>query len=143
MAAPIRESEPQAQIEPVRDEPTLAAALAAVDELEPDPAEAPLLASLGLDGALRHFAAWRDGAPAGLVSTFVSESTLTLTTLAVAPGRRRRGIGRALVLHALSAAAGCEVALLAPTPGTIPFYAALGFELYRFPPDRAYYTPFG
>ncbi len=139
MAAPIGAGEALEEISPVTDADTLAAALRAGGE--DDAGEAALLASLGFAGPLRHHAAWRDGEPVGLVSTFVSGDTLTLTALAVAPAHRRRGIGRSLVLHALRGGADLDVALLAPTPGTIPFYAALGFTLYRFPPDRTFYTP--
>ena len=68
---------------------------------------------------------------------------MTLTDLGVAPAHRRRGIGRALMLHALRAghAAGARHALLAPTPATVPFYADLGFSLGRCPPDHAFYLP--
>jgi GNAT superfamily N-acetyltransferase len=127
-------------IAPIEDEATLRAALAATDELEPDAGEAALLASLGLSGdrSLRHFAAFRDGAPVGLVSTFSSASALTITNLAVAPEWRRRGLGRALVRHVARG-----LTLLAPTPATIPFYEGLGFRLLRFPPDRTFYTPAG
>ena len=54
-----------------------------------------------------------------------------------------RGIGRALVLHALhhGRSQGCRLALLDPTPATVPFYEALGFALERFPPGRSFYLP--
>lgn len=108
--------------------------------------ELALLTSLGLgDGRpLRRYAARRHGRPVGMASAFATASTLNLTDLVVAPGERRRGIGRALVLHALRAggAAGSTRAVLAPTPATIPFYAPIGFRLGRLPPDRCFYTPF-
>jgi GNAT superfamily N-acetyltransferase len=108
--------------------------MAAVEALEEDPREAALLASLGFDGPLRHYAALRHGAPVGIASTFAWRSTVTLTQLAVAPAWRRRGIGRALVQHT-------GATLLAPTPATIPFYEALGFRLLRYPADRTFYVP--
>jgi GNAT superfamily N-acetyltransferase len=123
-------------ISPVGDEPSLRAAMEAVGALEYDAREVALLASLGFDGPLRHYAAVRDGAPVGIASTFAWRETVTLTQLAVAPAWRRRGIGRALVQHVARG-----VTLLAPTPATIPFYAALGFRLLRCPPDRAFYLP--
>jgi GNAT superfamily N-acetyltransferase len=77
----------------------------------------------------------------GSASAFTAAATLTLTDLAVVAAERRSGIGRALVLHALreGAAAGSTLAVLAPTPATVPFYEALGFTLRRFPPDRVFY----
>ncbi len=127
-----------AAIAAILDAATLRAAMEAVDELEFEPREAALLASLGFDGPLRHFAALRDGAPVGIATTFAWRRTVTLTQLAVAPAWRRRGIARELVRHALRDA---PLALLAPTPATVPFYSALGFRLLRYPVDRAFYTP--
>jgi GNAT superfamily N-acetyltransferase len=132
----VRDDDARADIVAIRDGATLRAAMAAVDELEFDAREAALLASLGFDGPLRHYAAVRDGAPVGIASTFAWRETVTLTQLAIAPGWRRRGIGRALVQHVARG-----VTLLAPTPATIPFYAALGFRLLRYPPDRTFYLP--
>jgi GNAT superfamily N-acetyltransferase len=123
-------------IVPIGDEDILRAAMAAVDELEFDAREAALLASLGFDGPLRHYAALRDGAPAGLVSAFSWRETLTITNLAVAPRWRRQGIGRALMRHVSSGPT-----LLGPTPATVPFYEALGFRLLRYPADRTFYLP--
>jgi GNAT superfamily N-acetyltransferase len=111
-------------IAPVADEATLRAFV--------EPGEAALLASLGL----RHFAAWRDGEPVGLVSTFASPGALTITYLGVVPAWRRQGIGRALVRHVADG-----LTLLAPTPASIPFYERLGFRLLRCLPDRTFYTP--
>jgi GNAT superfamily N-acetyltransferase len=104
-----------------------------------------LVASLGVDAdaPLRHWTARLDGRGVGLVSVFVAGRTLLGVTLEVAPEHRLRGIGRALVRHALreGRAAGCTVAILAPTPASVPFYAGLGFTLERTPPDRSYYLP--
>ncbi|WP_028059621.1 GNAT family N-acetyltransferase [Candidatus Solirubrobacter pratensis] len=135
MAADTRR-EPGEGVVEITDADALRAALAAVDELEPGDGEAALLASLGFSGPMRHFAAVRDGEPVGLVSTFSAAGTLTITHLAVAPGRRRQGIGRALVGHAAHG-----LTLLGPTPATVPFYGRLGFRLLRFPPDRAFHVP--
>jgi GNAT superfamily N-acetyltransferase len=102
----------------------------------------PLLASLG-PGPLRHYAARLDGRPVGRASTFLASVALLGIDLHVASAERRRGIGRALVLHGLreGAVAGRTLALLAPTPATVPFYEDLGFTLGRFPPGRGFYTP--
>jgi GNAT superfamily N-acetyltransferase len=104
-----------------------------------------LVASLGVDAdaPLRHWIARLDGRAVGLVSVFVAGQTLLGVTLEVAPEHRLRGIGRALVGQALreGRAAGCTVAILAPTPASVPFYAGLGFTLERTPPDRSYYLP--
>ena len=84
--------------------------------------------------------ALRSGRAVGAVSAFTTASTLLLTRLGVVPAERRAGIGRALVLDALREAAsgGCSVALLSPTPATVPFYEALGFTLMRELPDRVF-----
>jgi GNAT superfamily N-acetyltransferase len=88
-------------------------------------------------------AARRDGREIGVVRGFADEATLVFRELAVVPSERLRGVGRALVGAALGdgAAAGCSLALVAPTPATVPFYEALGFALYRTLPDRVLYTP--
>jgi GNAT superfamily N-acetyltransferase len=126
------------EIAPIRDVASLAAALDDTDE-------AHLIASLGLDEAapLRHYAARLAARTVGIASVLVHGTTLAGIELAVAAGERRRGIGRALVLHALrkGAADGCSVATLPPTPATVPFFEALGFVLERYPPGRAVYTP--
>jgi GNAT superfamily N-acetyltransferase len=132
MAREIAETPPAGDaIALVVDEATLRAALGA---------DAALFASLGLaeDRPLRHYAAWREGRPVGVVSVFAAPAALLGVNLVVEPGWRRRGIGRTLVEHVLR---GAELAILAPTPATIPFYARLGFGLYRFPPGRVFYTP--
>jgi GNAT superfamily N-acetyltransferase len=135
-AADARGSAAAHEIVAIRDAATLRAAMAAVDELEFDDREAALLASLGFDGRLRHYAALRDAAPVGLVSMFSSAGALTITNLAVAPEYRRQGIGRTLMRHVSS-----ELTLLAPTPATVPFYEGLGFRLLRYPADRTFYVP--
>jgi GNAT superfamily N-acetyltransferase len=95
------------------------------------------------DASLRHYEARQAGEPVGVVSAFTVQPTLLLTELAVEPHARRQGIGRALVLHALrdGSSRGCRLALLDPTPATVPFYEALGFALERFPPGRNFYLP--
>jgi GNAT superfamily N-acetyltransferase len=135
-AVRLGDAGPGGDIVPIADAPALRAAMAAAEALDEDPREAALLASLGFDGPLRHYAARRDGAPVGIVSTFAWRETVTLTQLAVAPAWRRQGIGRALVQHVARG-----LTLLGPTPATVPFYEALGFRLLRVPADRAFYLP--
>ena len=133
----------------VCDRNELAEAGAGADTLDDDPEqrerELALLTSLGLadERPLRHHAARLRGRPVGIASTFLESSTLSLVELAVAATERRRGIGRALILHTLreGIAAGCTLALLSATRATTPFYEKLGFRLGRLPPDRAFYTP--
>ena len=137
------------EIAAVRDEAALRQALAAAGALDDDPQqgarELALLTSLGLGAGrpLQHRVALRSGRAVGAVSAFTTASTLLLTRLGVVPAERRAGIGRALVLDALREAAsgGCSVALLSPTPATVPFYEALGFTLMRELPDRVFYLP--
>ena len=110
-----------------------------------DSDDARLLASLGLQDAapLRLYAAVLAGRSVGVLSILIDGANAEVLELAVDPNQRRRGIGRALVLHALRAAsaAGCTAVTIGPTPATVPFYEALGLSLERYPPDRCYYTP--
>jgi GNAT superfamily N-acetyltransferase len=110
-----------------------------------DTDDAHLFTSLGLQDAapLRHYAALLAGRTVGVMSMLIDGATAEVLELAVDASERRRGIGRALVLHALreGAAAGCATATIGPTPATVPFYEALGLVLERYPPDRCYYTP--
>lgn len=141
------------EIELVGDVATLARALAVgavTGEDDPDAVaerarELALLGSLGLgaERPLRHYLALRAGEPVGFTSAFCAAGTVLLSELEVAPGARRGGVGRALVLRALSdaALAGCSAAVLGPTRGTRPFYERLGFAQGRYPADRTFYTP--
>jgi GNAT superfamily N-acetyltransferase len=126
------------EIAAIRDEFGLAEAM-------DDPDDARLWASLGLGDTapLRHYAARLDGRPVGVVTLLVDRASVAVLDAAVTASQRRRGIGTALVLHALreGAGAGASVATIAPTPATVPFYEALGLDLERYPPERAYYTP--
>jgi GNAT superfamily N-acetyltransferase len=137
------------KITSIRDAAQLAEAFAAANELDDDPEqreqELALLTSLGLgeDRPLQHYAARLHGRVVGSASAFAASARLALIDLGVAPAARRSGIGRALVLHALRKGkkAGCSLAVLSPTPATVPFYEGLEFTLGRFPPDRSFYTP--
>jgi GNAT superfamily N-acetyltransferase len=136
------------EITPIRDRARLADAVGAYeldDDSEQRERELALLTSLGVgdNRPLQHYASRLQGRIVGRASAFAASETLALTDLGVTPAARRSGIGRALLLHALrhGKKAGCSIAVLAPTPATIPFYEALGFTLGRFPPDRGFYTP--
>ncbi len=124
----------------IGDEASLAAALHNLRQ-------AKLLASLGLreDAPVRHYSAFLSGAVVGVASVLIDGTTVDVLELEVSPPARRRGIGRALLLHALreGLVAGCSVVVLAPTPASVPFYEELGLTLGRFPRDRAFYTPLG
>jgi GNAT superfamily N-acetyltransferase len=79
----------------------------------------------------------------GAASAFFMETTVLLTSVAVVPDARRRGIGRALAVARLREARerGCTTALLAPSPDGAKLYASLGFALGRQPAGHWFYCP--
>lgn len=85
------------------------------------------------------------GEVVGFASAFFGESIVVLTQIVVVDAAQRRGIGTALAHTRLREARerGCELAVLAPAPDGVPFYAALGFELHRSPPGHWFYLPCG
>jgi GNAT superfamily N-acetyltransferase len=93
---------------------------------------------------LRRTVALRNDRPIGAVTAFVTGDVLLLHELAVVEDERRRGIGRALVLGAVTEARsfGCQVAVLAPTPDGRKLAEALGFDVTPTPGDRWFYLPF-
>ena len=99
-----------------------------------------LYTSLGFDedSAVRLYVA-DDGAAAA----FYDPPTVLLTTVAVLPRSRRRGIGRALALARLDDARrrGCTKALLAPSPDGAKLYESLGFEYRRQPSGHWFHLP--
>lgn len=131
MAAPVAALDPGDAPREIVDEAALAAAYG-----RDDPAEVALLASLGFDGPLRHFTSSQSNA---FATTATADGVCTLVELWVAPSARRRGVGTALALGAF-AASGAELAVLAPTPATVPFFERLGFALEAYLPDRVFYT---
>ncbi len=156
--ADLRERLVRAGCRPERTAVSMAASLAdldlspcrAPDGLEIAPTtDAATLAGAGVElgrgdsTPVRHYAAHLAGRAVGVASVLVHGATFAGLELHVPVSDRRRGIGRALVLHALrqGRAAGCSVATIPPTPATVPFFQALGFVLERYPPDRALYTP--
>jgi ankyrin repeat protein/GNAT superfamily N-acetyltransferase len=90
-------------------------------------------------GAHTRYVARRDGRPVAIASTFGTGDTTVVLELAVLPEHRRQGIGRALMARALEGAA--EHVVLGPTPDSIPFYRALGFQLRPALRDRCFYSP--
>ncbi len=88
------------------------------------------------DGPLR-----RHVTAAGCATTFTEGDAVVLRELEVVPADRHRGIGRALVAHALRDArtGGAVTAIVAPTPESHAFYALLGFGEARIPRNRVFY----
>jgi GNAT superfamily N-acetyltransferase len=80
-----------------------------------------------------HLGAWRNGHPVGHAVVNVTSGRLGVAgiyDMGVAPGERRRGIGRALTLAALQLASsqGCAAATLNATADGELLYRALGFR---------------
>jgi GNAT superfamily N-acetyltransferase len=126
------------EIVAIHETQTLAEVL---DDLE----DAQLFASFGPQDAarLRHYAAQLAGRTVGAASVLIDGAISQVLRLEVHTDARQRGIGRALVVHALrgASAAGSTTMTIGPTPATVPFYEALGLTLERYPADRCYYTP--
>jgi GNAT superfamily N-acetyltransferase len=101
--------------------------------------------SLGLDSnePLRRLVALRGGRPVGMATGFLADRVLLLHDVAVVAHEQRRGIGRALTLELARWArvAGCEVAVLAPSPDGPKLAQSLGFQTAPTPPDRWFYLP--
>jgi GNAT superfamily N-acetyltransferase len=78
----------------------------------------------------RHLAVHHDGAIAGHVVVNPWRGVAGIYDMGVVPGRRRRGIGRALTLAAcrLARELGCGHAVLNATGEGEPLYRAVGFE---------------
>jgi GNAT superfamily N-acetyltransferase len=113
-------------------------------DLTPQAAPAGLELAVATEGDLRRHTATLDGHTVGdATALHVAPDLVAGVDLAVLRGARRRGIGRALVLAALRAARdeGATLAVLAPTPATVPFHEALGFVLERSAPDRVFSLP--
>lgn len=109
-----------------------ATALAAVDaEAFEDPPEvAEGFYSLSAYGvpAVASFVAWEGEEPVGMAMSFLHLGAVGIFGVAVVARARRRGIGRALTLHAARAFPGADLAWLHPTERARPLYEGLGFE---------------
>ena len=78
------------------------------------------------DGGVRYAAFWD-----WLGAHLPSEPCWFLDLVAVAPAVQGRGLGRALVRHGLDRARSdrCPAFLETGTPGNVPFYQSLGFQI--------------
>lgn len=80
--------------------------------------------------AIHLLANW-DGIPAGVARCYGEEGVARIGRVAVLPEHRKRGVGRALMLHALDVLRDqgyAQVVIHAQTQAA-PFYAGLGFEV--------------
>jgi GNAT superfamily N-acetyltransferase len=76
------------------------------------------------------YIAWDDDGPASTVSVTRTGTTAGISLMASAPGRQRKGVGRALLTLVIGdyRALGVERFHLGATPAGLPLYASLGFE---------------
>lgn len=95
------------------------------------------------DRRVRLYLARLEADVVGFAAAFFGMSSLLLTHVGVLERARRRGLATALAAARFrdAADAGCERAVLAPSPSGRALYEALGFALHRTPPDRWYYLP--
>jgi ribosomal protein S18 acetylase RimI-like enzyme len=86
-----------------------------------------LVRELTDDGGARHVAFWD-----WLTARLPDERTWQLDSLGVAAHARGRGVGSALLRHALerATAAGFATTLETATPGNVPIYEHMGFRVY-------------
>jgi GNAT superfamily N-acetyltransferase len=139
----LRERLERAGCRPERGAVHMAARLDDLD-LSPPAMPAGFMLAAAAEGDLRRHTALLGGETVGEATVLRAAAQLVSGSgLEVGRGARRRGVGRALVLAALTAARGegASLALLAPTPATVPFYEALGFTLERYPPERRFHLP--
>jgi N-acetylglutamate synthase-like GNAT family acetyltransferase len=96
---------------------------------------------LGLPG--RHWLARRGHRAVGMATLYLAGRVALLEHVAVLPGERRRGIGRALAAVRLHAArrAGCETAVFGTTPESAALYEPFGFTTEPDLPRRWFYLP--
>ena len=94
----------------------------------------------GLDDRCRHYLAISDGENIGTARARpLNEQEIKLERIAVRLEHRNAGIGRLLMVRALSDAkqAGYEYAVLNSQVQACPFYTKLGFEIEGAPFDEA------
>lgn len=80
----------------------------------------------------RHFGGWRQGEAVAATSLLFHAGVAGIYGVATVPAARRRGIARALVLHAIEVARqeGYHIAVLSPTDMSAGIYSRLGFREY-------------
>lgn len=128
---------PNLVIERVKDDVTLADWMdvwMTLDDGIREPRER-LYASLGFadDAPLRHYLARLEGRVVAVSQVFLGHETAGLYCVTTLPELRRKGIGRAVVLAALTdaKAAGYRWAVLGPTQDSVQLYEQLGFKMYK------------
>jgi GNAT superfamily N-acetyltransferase len=84
-----------------------------------------------------------DGGTVGMGSSFPSGEVVEVVDVAVLEAARRRGVGRALLIHQLGTAvtAGAARAVLAPSPDGWLLARSVGFRLAPVVPDVCCYLP--
>lgn len=80
----------------------------------------------------RHFTGWQHGRPVALTSLLFHAGVAGLYGVTTIPAARRRGIARAMVLHAIEQArqADYRIVILSPTEMSERIYRGLGFREY-------------
>jgi GNAT superfamily N-acetyltransferase len=98
---------------------------------------------LGPDACWRHWLAYDDARPVGMVSGAFTDTAVLIEHLGVVPGHRGRGIGAALAVTPPRCARALDLAwaVLGPTPHSAPLYRRLGFTLQGCAPDQQFYLP--
>ncbi|GIW13015.1 MAG: hypothetical protein KatS3mg062_0454 [Tepidiforma sp.] len=109
-----------------------AAAFAAIDALEygDEPLIGTIVAAAAEDPRVLLFTGILEGQPAARIAAMLHGELVTLHSLYVHPGLRRRGIGTEMTLAALAAAGehGARSAALLSTLTAVPLYERLGFR---------------
>ena len=112
---------------------SLAKALAAIAAAAPDPWALEVFEKLPEQPHKRCFVALLGGEVAGFACFLALEGSADLELLAVAPARRRRGLGEALLRHGFEALCGegirrCLLEVRAGNTAAIALYEKLGFQ---------------
>jgi GNAT superfamily N-acetyltransferase len=86
----------------------------------------------GRGTAWRHFSGWQQAKAVALTSLLFYAGLAGIYGVTTVPEARRRGIARAMVLHAIHEArqAGYRIAILSPTEMSEGIYRRLGFRAY-------------
>lgn len=139
---------PFGRVEPVVDDSTIedwasvASACGWFDGPQDHRTRTRLIAELVDDQpAFRHWVVRNDGHPVGMAAAYAGSQALELTAVAVVGSHRRRGVGAALVQHALAwgRGQGTENAVAAPSPDGALLFSSLGFAFASVRPDMCFY----